>query len=433
MLKHFAKYALLKPSELPLVLWAFLYYFSLLASYFVLRPLRDELGIVNGASNMQWLFTGTFVSMLLLVPIFGKITSKYRIGTVLRSSYLFFIMSIALFYMCYVMGLYMWAMPLVFFVWLSVFNLFSVSLFWSFMVDVFNGDQSKRLFGIVSAGGSLGALVGPVITAVVSTRTAVENLFPIAILLLLITLLALHKILRLQTNKNKPKGNDQQLFGNTRLDKKSVFDGVKLVWNSKHLKGLAVFMLLYTSVSTFLYFEQAHIVEHTLKKSADRLIYFSRVDLLTNLLAITGQFFLTNRILGKFGLAIALGSIPLLIGIGFVVLSQHTVLVLIALLLIVHRAGNFMVMRPGREILYTICNREEKYRAKNFLDTAIYRGGDALSGWAFAGLVSLGLGLSPIAIIAVPLVALWSYVGFQLGKNVDRSSGKLAHPLKMNK
>ncbi|WP_430967871.1 NTP/NDP exchange transporter [Spongiimicrobium sp. 2-473A-2-J] len=433
MLRVLARYVLLKPSELPVVLWAFLYYFSLLASYFVLRPLRDELGIVNGASNMQWLFTGTFISMLLIVPVFGKITSRYRMGSVLKASYLFFISSVALFYLCYKMEWYMWVMPLVFFIWLSVFNLFAISLFWSVMVDIFSAGQSKRLFGIISAGGSLGALMGPVITALVSSSSDIENLFLIAIVLLLVTLLALHKILRLQGNRKKAGGLSEGVFGNAPLNKKGIFEGIRLVWNSPHLRGLALFMLLYTSVSTFLYFEQAHIVEQALTKSADRLGYFSRVDLITNLLAITGQFFLTNRILGKFGLALALGGIPLLIGVGFVALSQHTVLIIIALLLIFHRAGNFMVMRPGREVLYTICNREEKYRAKNFLDTAIYRGGDALSGWAFAGLVSLGLGLSPIAIIAVPLVALWSYVGFQLGKKVDRSPKKMIRTLKMNK
>jgi len=175
-------------------------------------------------------------------------------------------------------------------------------------------------------------------------------------------------------------------------------------------------MILYTSVSTFLYFEQATIVEQTIHKSSERIAYFSKVDLVTNILAIIGQFFLTSKIIKQFGLSITLGLIPLLIVLGFIILSTKTILPVIAVLLIIHRAGNYTLLRPGREILYTVRSREEKYKAKNFIDTAIYRGGDALSGWVFAGLISMGLGLSIIALIAVPIGLIWGYTGFQLGK-----------------
>ncbi|MGB5821278.1 MAG: MFS transporter, partial [Saonia sp.] len=159
--KKLKKYSLIETSELGMVFWSFLYFFTLLASYFILRPLRDEMGIVNGASNMQWLFTGTFIAMLAIIPVFGYLTTKLKIGTVLTFSYVFFMLHIACFYYLFKMQWYMDILPVFFFIWLSVFNLFVVSLFWSFMVDIFSIDQSKRLFGIISVGGSLGALLGP--------------------------------------------------------------------------------------------------------------------------------------------------------------------------------------------------------------------------------------------------------------------------------
>jgi len=219
-------------------------------------------------------------------------------------------------------------------------------------------------------------------------------------------------------------------FKNTLLTKTSLLNGIKLVMASKYLKGLVLFMILYTTTSTFLYFEQANIIESTIDSSSKRVEYFSTVDLITNSLAVFGQFFLTNKFIKQFGLSIALSLIPLLIAVGFIILSTNTVLSIVAILLILHRVGNYILLRPGREILYTVCNREEKYKAKNFIDTAVYRGGDALSGWAFAGLISMGFGLSIIALIAVPIILFWGYIGFQLGKTQSRSQKKILLKLK---
>lgn len=424
------KYTSIQPSELKIVFWSFVYFFTLLASYFILRPLRDEMGIANGASNMQWLFTGTFLAMLLIVPIFGYVTSKFRIGSVLTFSYLFFIMNILLFYYFFRTNVFINTLPIVFFIWLSVFNLFAISLFWSFMVDIFTSRQSKRLFGIISAGGSLGAITGPLISTSLSHKIGVGNMFLVAIILLCFSLMSLLMVIRIQ---RKFKPNDRSIsrsFKNSLLTKSSLFYGIKLVMASKYLKRLVLFMILYTTISTFLYFEQANIIEKTIESSSKRVEYFSTVDLITNSLAIFGQFFLTNKFIKQFGLSIALSLIPLLIALGFVILSTNTVLSIVAILLIVHRVGNYVLMRPGREILYTVCNREEKYKAKNFIDTAVYRGGDAISGWAFAGLISMGFGLSVIAVIAVPIILFWGYIGFQLGKRQTSSQENILLNLK---
>lgn len=422
----YPRYLPIKQEEQKLVFWSFLYFFTLLASYFILRPLRDEMGISNGASNMQWLFTGTFLTMLIIVPVFGYLTSKFKIGTVLTFSYVFFIINILLFYYLFIQKIFIETLPVVFFIWLSVFNLFAISLFWSFMVDIFSNVQSKRLFGVISAGGSLGAITGPLIATTLSDALGIENLFLITIFFLLISLFALKNIMKFQ--KKKRKNKETQGFKNINLTKSTLLDGIKLVLASRYLKTLVLFMILYTTTSTFLYFEQANIIEQTITSSSERISYFSGVDLITNTLAIIGQFFFTSKIIKQLGLSIALSIIPLCIAFGFLILSTKTILPIIVILLIILRVGNYTILRPGREILYTVRNREEKYKAKNFIDTAVYRGGDALSGWVFAGLISTGIGLSLIAIIAVPIILLWGYTGFQLGKKHEMYK----NPLELN-
>ena len=423
--KLIEKFTSIKSSELKIVFWSFVYFFMLLASYFILRPLRDEMGIANGASNMQWLFSGTFVVMLIIVPIFGYITSKFKIGSVLTFSHLFFIINISLFYYLFKVNLFTNTLPVVFFIWLSVFNLFAISLFWSFMVDIFTSKQSKRLFGIISAGGSLGAILGPLISTFLSNKIGVNNMFLIAIILLCCSLIALQMVIHIQKKIKVSNKSTSNYFKNTLLTRATLFNAIKLVMASKYLKGLVFFIILYATTSTFLYFEQANIIERSVESSSERVQYFSTVDLITNTIAIFGQFFLTCRIIKQFGLSLSLSLIPYLIAIGFIILSTNTTLIIIAILLIVHRAGNYILLRPGREILYTVCNREEKYKAKNFIDTAVYRGGDAISGWFFAGLISLGYELSIIAVIAVPFIILWGYIGFNLGKKQVVSQEKI--------
>ncbi len=420
------KLLLIEPSEKVKVFWASFYFFLLLASYFVLRPIRDEMGVANGAANMQWLFSGTFLAMLGIVPIFGILTNRFKVSFVLQFSYLFFISNILLFFVFVIQGWLQNFLPIIFFIWLSVFNLFAVSLFWSLMVDIFPTNASKRLFGIIAVGGSLGAIAGPAFTQGMLSAFGYESLFLLAALLLVFVYVALNKLLKIQHQKmTKVVLSEVRFRGNsTRPVGQSVWDGIKLVTRSPFLKKLVLFMLLYTSVSTFLYFEQAHILEATYTDSLARLRYFSQIDLITNSLAVSGQLLLTNRIMRKVGIAISLCGIPILVGMGFIALSIENSLYIIAFLMILHRAGNFVILRPGREILYTNCNRAEKYRAKNFIDTAVYRGGDALTGWAFSGLASLGMGLSAIALIGVPLAIVWSYIGFQLGKKVDGVSNK---------
>lgn len=399
--------------ERAIVGWSFMYFFFLLSAYFVLRPLRDEMGIMNGAANMHWLFTGTFATMLLIVPVFGYLLQKKPLKSVVIGTYPFFISNIIIFYLLFQSHGPSKTLAAAFFIWLSVFNLFVVSLFWSFMSDIYTSQESKRLFGIIAVGGSLGALTGPVISSYLALN-GIENLLLMAAALLVFALVTLNKIILLK-RKNTSMAMPE-LFSKEKSFKEGILSAVKKTFSSKYLMGIVLFIVLYTSISTFLYFEQAHILENNIAKSTDRIVYFSNIDFCTNALAIFGQFLFTSRIIKRFGLAITLASIPLLIGLGFIILSGSQTMQIIAIVMVIHRAGNFSLLRPGREILFTVTGKTEKYQAKNFIDTAIYRGSDTLAGWFFAMLLSFGFGLSIIALIAVPLALIWSLTGYSLGK-----------------
>ncbi|WP_097045562.1 NTP/NDP exchange transporter [Flagellimonas pacifica] len=411
----------LKSRQLKIVACSAIYFFCLLCSYFILRPLRDEMGIVNGAINMQWLFTGTFLAMLCIVPIFGLLVAKNSIKRVLLFSYSFCIGNILLFYFLFKLFGATRSIAISFFIWLSVFNLFVVSLFWSFMADVFSSKSSKRYFGIIASGGSLGALTGPIIANRLNSLFSISSLLLAAAFFLIIALFCILVIFKL-SNKQAHFNKDSE---NIKFNSKVLFEGIKKIIKSAYLLGIVGFILLYTSISTVLYFEQAHILEKTLTNSNQRISYFSNIDFTVNAIAIMGQFFFTGRIIKKLGLSIVLASVPLLMGFGLIVLGLHQSLITIAILLVLHRAGNFMLLRPGREILFTVSSIDEKYKAKNFIDTAVYRGGDALVGWIFAGLFTLGLSLGTIAFLAAPAALLWSYAGRKLGKQQQQKENIL--------
>lgn len=406
--------------QIKLVVCSFVYFFCLLCSYFILRPLRDEMGIINGAVNMQWLFTGTFVAMLFIVPVFGWLMAKASIKRVLIFSYAFFIANIFLFYFLFENVGITKPVAIAFFIWLSVFNLFVVSLFWSFMADVFTGKTSKRFFGIIASGGSLGALTGPLIANYLAQQFTVNVLLLAAVSFLFLALCCIYIILSLSDKKYT---NNTEI--NRSISTKQLFKGIQNIAKSRYLQSIVIFILLYTTISTILYFEQAHVVENTLVQQNQRLAYFSKIDFSVNAIAIIGQLLLTGRIIQKFGLAKVLASVPFLMGLGLFFLGTNSSLWVIAVLMVVHRAGNFMLLRPSREILFTVTSLEEKYKSKNFIDTAIYRGGDALVGWLFAGLVAIGWGLGAIAFLAIPLSFIWSFVGYSLGKQQYKKENAL--------
>lgn len=406
---------MLKPTELRLVTYSFCYFFSLLAGYFLLRPIRDEMGMLNGASNMQWLFTGTFLAMLLLVPIFGSVTRKFTLTKVLIGSNLVFSLSILVFYFTIKVNGISQFLAVTFFIWLSLFNLFIISLFWSLMADIFSSPEAKRVFGIIAGGGSLGAIVGPLIASFIATRFEIEGMLLTAFLLLSVAVLFLCRIIFTATFD--PLKSSKKQSGVAFRITAGTWKSIRKIYDSSYLMGIILLVFLYTFLSTFLYFEQAHVIEKGITQSAERIQYFSSVDLATNTVAICSQLFLTNRIIRSIGLAVSLAIIPAIIALGFLAISVSMSLPVIGCIMVLHRAGNYSILKPGREILFTVVKHRDKYRAKNFIDTAVYRGGDALTGWLFAALLSLGVGLSAIAILGIPIAIIWACTGFKLGKS----------------
>ena len=398
----------LQPGEgLPLF-WSFSYFYCLLSSYYVIRPVRDEMGIIGGVDNLQWLFTATFLVMLAIVPLFGATSTRYPRQRLLPGVYLFFIVNLLVFYLVFRLWDGSSWSARVFFIWVSVFNLFVVSVFWSFMADLFSNAQGKRLFGLIAAGGSLGAISGPALTAGLATSLGNANLLLVSAGLLSAALICILQLIR-YGHAHAASGSEDSLGG-------GVWSGVQKTFGSRYLLGIALFIWLYTTLSTFLYFEQAHIVKEAFTDSAERTRVFAMIDLAVNTLTILFQVLVTGHVMRRLGVATALATIPALLAFGFMALAIAPLLPVLILTQVVRRAGNYALTKPAREVLFTVVDRESKYKAKNFIDTVIYRGGDALSGWLFAALKGLGLGLSGIAWIAVPVALAWMTIGILLGK-----------------
>ncbi len=408
-------------SEVKALIWSFVYFFSLLCGYYIVRPLRDEMGIAGGVENLQWLFTGTFLAMLAAVPLFGWVSSRYPHKRFLPYVYLFFLANLLIFFVLFRSGLTHAYVARAFFIWVSVYNLFVISVFWSFMTDIYSPTQAKRLFAFIAAGGTAGALIGPILTAVLASPIGPTNLLLVSAVFLMVCVFCIRQLADWEENSEGPR-----LDGNALSEKHSraviggsMWAGFKLVLSSPYLLGICLLMLFLTTLATFLYFQQAQIIRDNFADPSQRTTVFAAMDLAVNVLTITFQLFVTGRLVKGIGLPWTLALIPVLLGLGFLALGVAPVLAALVVVQVLRRAGNYAIMRPAREMLYSVLSKEEKYKAKNLIDTAVYRGGDAVSAWVYAGLTGLGLGLSAIALIAVPLSGLWAWTAFALGRQRD--------------
>ncbi len=399
-----------EPGESRRLRWAFLYSFCLLCSYYLLRPLRDEMGILGGIGELHWVFTGTFLATLAAVPLFAAAAARFPRRTLLPVVYLFFLLNILLFYGLFRLEVATASVAKAFFIWTSVYNLFVVSVFWSFMADLHTADQAKRLFGLIAAGGSLGAIVGPALAVSVTSQGTPLDLLPLSAALLLLCVLCILRLSRFASRQGMPPDPRDAALGG------SPVEGLAHIARSPYLIGICLFIWCYTTLSTFLYFEQAHIVAAAFSESAERTRVFALLDLAVNLLTIGTQAFLTGRLMQGFGLPGTLAVVPALVALGFAGLAFAPVLPVLLAFQIVRRSGNYALTKPAREVLFTVMDRSAKYKAKNVIDTVVYRAGDAVSAWLFAGLQALGLGLAGIALSALPLALLWSWLGWKLGK-----------------
>lgn len=401
----------LQEHEFPALGYSFLYFFCLLCAYYILRPIRDEMGIIGGIENLPWVFSGTFIAILAMMPLYGWLCSRFKRSQFLPAVYLFFISHLILFYIFFKLQIAPATIAQAFFIWVSVFNLFIVSVFWSFMDDIYDKDQAKRLFGAIAAGGTTGAIAGPALTATLAHPLGTSQLLLISSAFLVVTLFCIQKISAWYEKQHHDKDNQshRQPIGGHWLA------GFTQIIQSPYLIGIALLILLFTTLSTFLYFEQASIIKSSFISSEQRTTVFAMIDLAVNILTLVLQFFITSRLIKKIGLAWTLALIPGFLTLGFITLAIAPVLTVLVVVQVLRRAGNYAIMRPAREMLYVVLPREEKYKAKNFIDTVIYRGGDAASAWVYDGLRIVGLNLSQIALIAIPLATLWAIIAYRLG------------------
>jgi AAA family ATP:ADP antiporter len=411
------KFADIRAHEWTAVAWSFAYFFCLLCGYYVLRPVRDEMGIAGGIGNLPWLFTGTFIAMLAAVPLFGWVTARCPRRVMLPAVYSFFIANLLLFHVLMKAGIAPGLLARAFFIWISVFNLFVVSVFWSFMVDLYSNEQGKRLFGLIAAGGTAGAIAGPALTAALAIPLGVANLLLVSVLFLGAAVACIHRLLAWDTQPGARLGarqpqSDAAIGG-------SVWGGVRTVLASGYLLGTCLYILLFSLLFTFLYFEQARIMATDFESGAERTRLFALVDLAVNVLALVLQAIFTGRLLACFGVAGTLALLPAVAVAGFILVGVFPTLAVIIAFQIVRRAGEYAVAKPARELLFSVLDRERKYKAKNFIDTVVFRGGDAASGWLLTGLKTLGLGFAALTAAAVPVALAWLATSWLLGKRQE--------------
>jgi AAA family ATP:ADP antiporter len=406
--------------EVAALLWSFAYFFSLLCGYYVLRPIRDEMGIAGGTRALPWLFTGTFIAMLCVVPFFGWIVKTYRRSQFIPYVYWFFVANIVGFWALFHFDFERVHIARAFFIWTSVYNLFVVSVFWSFMADIFRNEQGKRLFGYIAAGGTAGTIIGPALTVHLSVEIDPTDLMLVSAALLSFAILCVKQLMRTRVatqdlaRGDRPDAEPGAIGG-------GIFAGISEAVKSPYLLGICLFMLLFTTTSTVLYFQQAEIVRDAFASSGERTRVFAAMDLAVSILTILCQLLLTGRIVKTFGVTVTLMVLPVITILGFTVLAIAPTIALLIGFQIVRRSSDYAVTRPAREVLYTVITREQKYKAKNFIDTVVYRGGDAVSGWAYDGLSrGLGLDIATIALLCVPVGVLWLAVAWGLGRTQDK-------------
>jgi len=420
------------------------YYFLLMCAYYILRPIRDNMGAAGGVDNLAWLFLGTLTGMMLLHPIYGALVSKLPRRQFVPLIYRFFIANLVIFYAVFQMidpANAIWA-GRVFFVWVSVFNLFVVSVFWSFMNDIYRSSQSKRLFGIVAVGGTAGGILGSSITSFLSLALSPTTLMLVSAVLLEGAAqvskrlgqseegLALTALREEGNGSNTPHTEEDASRVSASVNAKhheviggGPIEGIRHLFDSPYLLGIAVLIMLYSLVSTFLYFQQIAIVNEVLgNNDSARTQLFASRDLVANIITLVVQIFFTGRILRWFGVGTALAFLPVVSFIGFGILSTAPILIVVIVFDALRRVSNFAIQRPARETLYTVLSRNEKYKAKNFNDTFIYRLGDQIGAWSYTFMLWLGLSLSGLALAMLPISALWLVLALWLGRYREKES-----------
>jgi AAA family ATP:ADP antiporter len=407
------------------VAWSFAYFFCVLSSYYILRPVREAMAVGSGPDTIPYLFVGTFVTMLIAAPIFGWVASSYPRRTFLPWVYLFFISNILIFWAVFTQAVdsgeeYVW-LGRAFFVWLSVFNLFVVSVFWSFMADIYTREQGRRLFGVITAGGSIGALLGGAATSALVVPIGFHNLMPISAGVLLIAVFCIG-----QLKKWVHREHEEEIIETVESDKPlggGPLSGITHLFSSKYFLGIAVSSVIASLLGTALYMFAAELVETAIPSPDERTQFFSNMNVATNALSLIAQMFIVKHVVVRFGIGRALALMPLVSVLGFAWLALDPTLAVIAILTVARRALGFGFSKPSTDMLYSVVTTEEKYKTKNFIDTAVYRGGDVVGTWSIK--LMSALGVAGISLVMLPFAVVWAVVALWLGRDYKRRAKAL--------
>jgi ATP:ADP antiporter, AAA family len=412
--------SMIKEREVKAVIFSFLFVVVLMTAYYILRPVRDAMASDWTDAEVSWLWTLNFFISTGIVALYGIAVSKFRFRLLVPTMYGIFAGSFVMFYVLGSTSDDQTIIDKAFYVWVSVFSLFNISVFWSFMSELFSKEQSGRLFGIIAVGASVGGLIGPFITAFFSVSIGTDNLMLIASMMLLIPIPIIFYLQSKATDLNNKKldltPTSHPIGGNP-------IAGFKMLFSNPYLMSIALFIFLYTGISSFIYFELKNLLSDLSRP--ERSAIWAQMDLAVNILSISIGLFATGRIVGKFGMPVTIAMVPVMVCVGLLILAISPLLGVVMILQIIRRAGNYGMTRPAREMLFTLVDRETRFKAKPVIDIVAYRGSDMLMAWLFTGLTQgLGLGLAAVAGVGAGIAALWSLVGIYLGRWFERDNSE---------
>lgn len=398
------------------VVAGFLLFFLVFSSYFMLRPVRETMGIAGGVDNLQWLFLGTFLATLVVVPLYGWVARTVPRRQLLPVTYGVSAATLAGFGFGMAIDPDNIWLARAFYIWISVFNLFAVSIAWSLMADVLRPSQAKRLFGQVAAGASLGGLAGPLAGGLLVERIGHPGLLFLSATLLLGSLACVGALLRW---RDAARAYDDPPAENTRPIGGGTFAGLSLIARSPYLLAISLFVILLATANTFLYFEQARLVEQVFPDRTDQTQVFSAIDVVVQSLTILVQVFVTGQLTRRLGVTFLLTAIPLAMVAGFAALAVAAVFPVLVVVMVLRRVGEYALIRPGREMLFTAVDPETKYKAKNAIDTVVYRGGDAVSAWVKTGIDAAAASPAVTMSVGAVLALGWAATGWAIGRRHD--------------
>jgi len=410
-----------KPGEFAAAAWSFTYFFCILGAYYMLRPVREAMAVQSGPETIPYLFVGTFVTMLVATPIFGWVASRFPRKTFLPWVYYFFILNILVFWGTFSHAIdrdidYVW-LSRVFFVWISVFNLYVVAVFWSFMADLYTREQGRRLFGMISAGGSIGAIIGSSGTSSLVITIGFENLFPIAAALLLFAVFCINRLRHWVEHQHRH--DESANIASAKPLGGSPWAGVTHVLQSKYFIVITISAAIASLLGTALYMFAAQLVEDAITSADERTRFFSDINLWTNLFAAGMQLLVVKHVVARFGIGITLALLPVVSIVGFVLLAFEPTLAVVAVLTVIRRGLGFGLSKPTSDMLYSVVTPEEKYKAKNFIDTVLYRTGDVIGTWSVRGMVA-AVGYAGTSIAMLPFAVIWMFASIWLGREYRR-------------